>query len=102
MSGECPVQCPFMSGMLSEKMSDMSETVSGVSDSFWTGPRVDMSGAVRYAVRWVWLRSELSDRLSNVLGVGHCKITVGLSDHCGYLSCETCVLGMIVGMREFM
>ena len=27
-----------------------------------------------------------------LLGVGHCKITVGLSDHCGYLSCETCVL----------
>ena len=38
-----------MSGMLSEKMSDMSETVSGVSDSFWTGPRVDIvgSGAAR-------------------------------------------------------
>ena len=34
MSGECPVQCPFMSGTLSGMLSDVSETVSGVSGSF--------------------------------------------------------------------
>ena len=51
VSGECPVRCPVrcpeLSGILSGILSGLSVLCPVLSGSFWTAPRVSLSGSVR-------------------------------------------------------
>ena len=76
----CPERCPECCPMC-PKLCPVCPAHSGHDHASPCPVLSDMApiGTIRPAVQ-------------QLLGVGHCKITVGLSDHCGYLSCETCVL----------
>ena len=43
----CPVRCPELSGILSGILSGLSVLCPVLSGSFWTAPRVRLSGSVR-------------------------------------------------------